>query len=115
MATDYQPITFNRDCEVAAIPSGELMEIHADTSGLITQSLGTSWTIVTMDGFMVRLQGKDVAKAVAAFVREQRITQIVFGRSALTGWKEYLYLGKIQSFLRNAPPVDVHIVTQPPD
>jgi two-component system, OmpR family, sensor histidine kinase KdpD len=64
---------------------------------------------------VVRLQGKDVAKAVAAFVREQRITQIVFGRSALTGWKEYLYLGKIQSFLRNAPPVDVHIVTQPPD
>ena len=65
---------------------------------------------------VISVQGKDVAHAVAAFVREHRITQIVFGRSALRGWKEYLYLGKIQSFLRNAPPaVDVHIVTQTPD
>jgi two-component system, OmpR family, sensor histidine kinase KdpD len=64
---------------------------------------------------VVKLQGKDVAKAVAAFVRDHRVTQIVFGRSALKGWREYLYLGKIQSFLRNAPPVDVHIVTQTPD
>ena len=28
---------------------------------------------------------------------------------------EYLYLGAIQRFLRNAPPVDVHIVTQRAD
>jgi two-component system sensor histidine kinase KdpD len=64
---------------------------------------------------VVRVKGKDVAKTVAAFVRENRITQIVFGRSSLRGWKQYLYLGKIQSFMRNAPPVDVHIVTQVPD
>jgi two-component system sensor histidine kinase KdpD len=61
---------------------------------------------------MVRLKGKNIACAVADFVREQQITQVVFGRSAVGGWREYLYLGAIQRFLRNAPPVDVHIITQ---
>ena len=61
---------------------------------------------------IVRLKGKDIASSVAEFVGEQHITQVVFGRSAVSGWREYLYLGAIQRFLRNAPPVDVHIVTQ---
>src|SRR5713226_9840422 len=37
---------------------------------------------------MVRLQGKSVAKALAEFVNEKHITQVVFGRSATRGrWK----------------------------
>lgn len=64
---------------------------------------------------IVRLKGKDIASSVAEFVAEQHITQVVFGRSAVSGWREYLYLGAIQRFLRNAPPVDVHIVTQRAD
>jgi two-component system sensor histidine kinase KdpD len=64
---------------------------------------------------IVRLKGKDVASSVAEFVGKENITQVVFGRSATGGWRGYLYLGAIQRFLRNAPPVDVHIVTQRPD
>jgi two-component system sensor histidine kinase KdpD len=63
---------------------------------------------------VVRLQDTTVAKAVAEFVRQKRITQVVFGRSAIKGWKRYLYLSTIHKFLRDAPPVDVHIVTQEP-
>jgi K+-sensing histidine kinase KdpD len=37
---------------------------------------------------------------------------VVFGRSAQEGWRMYLYLTVIQKFLRHAPPIDVHIVTQ---
>jgi len=59
-----------------------------------------------------RLEGKNVATAVAAFVREHKITQIIFGRSAMGGWRQYLYLNAIQRFLREAPAVDVHIVNQ---
>jgi len=40
------------------------------------------------------------------------ITQIVFGRSAVKGWRKYLYLTAVQRFLKDAPPIDVHIVTQ---
>jgi len=61
---------------------------------------------------VTRVKGKDVATAVAQFVRDNRITQVVFGRSATRGWRKFLYLSAIQKFLRNAPPVDVHIVTQ---
>ena len=58
--------------------------------------------------------GKSVAEAVAEFVHEKHITQVVFGRSATRGWKRYFYLSAIHQFLRDAPAVDVHIVTQEP-
>ncbi len=61
---------------------------------------------------VVRTSGKSVAEAVAKVVREKHITQVVFGRSAQRGWRKYFYLSAIHKFLRDAPPVDVHIVTQ---
>ena len=61
---------------------------------------------------IITTKGKKVAEEVAKIVREKHITQIVFGRSAQTGWRRYLYLSAIHRFLRDAPPVDVHIVTQ---
>ncbi len=61
---------------------------------------------------IVRSEGKRVAEEVAKVVREKHITQVVFGRSAQTGIRRYFYLSVIHKFLRDAPPVDVHIVTQ---
>lgn len=61
---------------------------------------------------IVRTKGKNVAEEVAKIVKEKHITQMVFGRSAVGGWKKYLYLSAIHKFLRDAPPIDVHIVTQ---
>lgn len=61
---------------------------------------------------VIRTKGKSVAEEVAKIVRDKRVTQVIFGRSAQTGWKKYLYLTAIQRFLRDSPPVDVHIVTQ---
>ena len=61
---------------------------------------------------IVRVTGKHIAAEVAKVVREKHVTQVVFGRSAVKGWKRYLYLSAIHKFLRDAPSVDVHIVTQ---
>jgi two-component system, OmpR family, sensor histidine kinase KdpD len=61
---------------------------------------------------VVKLEGKTVAEAVAGFVREKHVTQVVFGHSATTGWRRYLYMSAIHKFLRDVPSVDVHIVTQ---
>ncbi len=61
---------------------------------------------------IVRLQGSNVALATAAFATEHRITQAIFGRSALTGLKKYLYFLAIQQFATAAPHVDLHIITQ---
>jgi two-component system sensor histidine kinase KdpD len=64
---------------------------------------------------LVQLKGKTVASTVAEFVKEKHVTQVVFGRSATKGWKRFFYLSAIHQFLRDAPTVDVHIVTQDPD
>ena len=61
---------------------------------------------------VVRTKGKSVPEEFGKIVREKHITQVVFGRSAQTGWRRYLYLSVVHKFLRDAPQVDVHIVTQ---
>ena len=61
-----------------------------------------------------QLKGSIVATTVAEFVREHKITQVIIGRSAVHGWRKYLYLMAMNRFLANAPAVDVHIVTQDP-
>jgi two-component system sensor histidine kinase KdpD len=64
---------------------------------------------------VVKLKGKDVSSATAEFVREKHVTQVIFGRTAVEGWRKYLYMLAIHRFLRDAPAVDVHIVTQETD
>lgn len=61
---------------------------------------------------VVKLKGDKVSETVAKYVREKHVTQVVFGHSATTGWRRYLYMSAIHRFLRDAPSVDVHIVTQ---
>jgi two-component system sensor histidine kinase KdpD len=64
---------------------------------------------------VVRLKAKKVASAMAEFVREKHITQVIFGHSATSGWRRYLFLSAVHRFLRDAPAVDVHIVKQQVD
>jgi two-component system sensor histidine kinase KdpD len=61
---------------------------------------------------VVGLNGTSVAASTADFAKQHRITQIIFGRSALTGLKKYLYFLAIQQFVSAAPHVDLHIITQ---
>jgi two-component system, OmpR family, sensor histidine kinase KdpD len=61
---------------------------------------------------VVRLKGMSVADSVAEFVRSKHITQVIFGRAPIRDWRKYLYLSAVHRFLRESPPVDVHIVTQ---
>jgi probable FeS assembly SUF system protein SufT len=48
-----------REVEVTAIPYGDKITLPAQSPVIITQSLGGSYTLVTMQGYMVRLDGKD--------------------------------------------------------
>jgi two-component system sensor histidine kinase KdpD len=74
-----------------------------DASLIFAQNLGAH---------IVELTGKNIPSTTAAFVTEHRITQAIFGRSALTGLRKYLYYMAIQRFMSQAPHVDLHIVTQ---
>jgi two-component system sensor histidine kinase KdpD len=65
---------------------------------------------------VVRIKGKSVADTMAAFAREKHVTQVIFGRADVKGLRKLFYLSAIHRFLRDAPAVDVHIVThQDPD
>jgi probable FeS assembly SUF system protein SufT len=48
-----------RDVEATAIPYGDKIPLTAGSPVIITQALGGSYTVVTMQGYMVRLDGKD--------------------------------------------------------
>src|SRR5215813_2361371 len=51
--------TLSRDCEAIQIPSGQKTTIPAGTRGVITQSLGGSYTIATYQG-LARVAEKDL-------------------------------------------------------
>jgi len=108
-----------RGARMAEALDGELYVIYVDMGQDTTE--GNQKTLQANIQFaenvganIVRVEGKTVAEAVAEVVREKHITHVVFGRSATTGWRRYLYISAIHRFLRDAPAVDVHIVTQEP-
>lgn len=67
---------------------------------------------VNLGAQIVHLSGKNIPSTTAAYVREHRISQAIFGRSALHGLRKYLYFMSIQRFMSEAPHVDLHIITQ---
>jgi len=50
--------TLSRDCEAIQIPSGEKITLKAGTQGVITQSLGGTYTVATPTG-LLRLTGEN--------------------------------------------------------
>src|SRR5947208_6924541 len=51
--------TLSRDCEAVQIPSGQKMTLPAGTQGVVTQTLGGSYTIATPHG-LSRIADKDL-------------------------------------------------------
>ncbi len=80
---------------------------------LIPTTIGGLLSAIGIAG-MDRVVQRNVL-AMSGRAVEKRITQVIFGRSAVEGWRKYLYMSAIHRFLRDAPAVDVHIVTQEPD
>ncbi len=62
---------------------------------------------------VVRLEGADVAEALADFARESRITHAIFGRTREPLWRERLRGSVIDRFMRLVPGVDVVVVGMP--
>jgi two-component system sensor histidine kinase KdpD len=106
-----------RAARMARRMDAELYAIHVDVAGEGSaqhdKALEANFQFAeSLGAKTVHLKGENVSSATAQFVREKRITQVIFGRSATEGWRKILYLNAINRFLREAPAVDVHIVTQ---
>lgn len=109
-----------RAARMARRMDAELYAIHVDfgrdTSQSDRERLDANLQFAeSLGAAIVRLKGSGVAEAVAAFARERHITQIVFGRSTVHGWRKFLYWNDVHKVLNGAPAVDIHVVTQEPD
>lgn len=106
-----------RGARLAEALSAELYVLHVeskrDNDLERKRTLESSMQLAkNLGATIVTLAGSDTARATAAYIREQRITQAIVGRSALHGMRKYLYYLAIQKFMSEAPHVDLHIVTQ---
>jgi two-component system sensor histidine kinase KdpD len=106
-----------RASRMAQAVNGELYVVYVDIGGdeqpERQRSLQANFRFAeNLGAQVVRLKAKDVAAGMAEFVREKHITQVIFGHSATSGWRRYLFLSAVHRFLRDAPAVDVHIVKQ---
>jgi len=106
-----------RGARMAEATGGDLYVIHIDTGQKRSEQQartleGNKRFARNFKAEVVELKGESVPLAVADFVRDKRATQVIFGRSAVHGLRKYLYYWQIQRFLRSAPFVDVHIITQ---
>jgi two-component system sensor histidine kinase KdpD len=109
-----------RAARMARRIDAELYIVHVDVGeGASAEELKTLEANVqfaeSLGATVSRLKGNNVADSVADFVRDKHITQVIFGRSAVDGWKKWIYMTAMTKFLQNAPGVDVHIVTQEQD
>jgi two-component system sensor histidine kinase KdpD len=106
-----------RGARLAEALSAELYVLHVESQRdeeperkrLLASSLQFA---KNLGATIVPLTGSDTPRVTAAFIRENRITQAIVGRSAQHGLKSYLYYFAIQKFMSEAPHVDLHIVTQ---
>src|SRR5260370_7131181 len=54
-----ETLTLTRDCAATQIPSGVLHPLPAGSKVRLMQALGGSYTVMTEEGYMVRLDAKD--------------------------------------------------------
>ena len=54
-----EPVALKRDCVAVQIPSGNTVTLPAGMVVRVRQSLGGSYTVITDDGFMVRIAAQD--------------------------------------------------------
>jgi two-component system sensor histidine kinase KdpD len=106
-----------RGARMAEAMNGEFFVLYVDTEAALTEkrrhSLDANIQFAENVGAtVVRLKGSSVPTVTADYVVKNRITQVIFGRSAVKGWRKYLYYRALGKFMSDAPLVDVHIVTQ---
>ena len=54
-----EAVILNRDCEAIAIPSGQIFTLFKGTRLTITQALGGTYTVMTDQGALATVPGKD--------------------------------------------------------
>jgi two-component system sensor histidine kinase KdpD len=110
--TESDEALLRRAARIASRTGAELMAVHVVNSGGLLDNADMSAAralVGEMDGVFQEIVDEDVARALVAFARSERGTQIVLGasrpRSAI-----HLTSGVVEKVLRQARDLDVHII-----
>ena len=73
---ESEPVALTRDLEVVEIPAGTRATLPTGAHVLVTQTLGGNYTVMTVDGYLYRVDGKD-ADALGHEIKaaDPRLTQ----------------------------------------
>lgn len=75
--------------------------LHIETCQRLTQEF---------EGEFIRLEGEDIAQAIAQMVATHHITQIVLGETRRSRWQLFWQGSIVQRLMRLHPKVDLHII-----
>jgi two-component system sensor histidine kinase KdpD len=106
-----------RGARMAEAMNGEFFVLHVENEQELPENRRRSLEAniqfaENVGARVVRLKGTSIPTVTGEYISRNRITQVIFGRSAVKGWKKYAYYLALQRFMNDAPHVDVHIVTQ---
>lgn len=104
-----------RGAHLAEALTAELLILHVKQEGTEEErkALDASYRFARdLGAEIIELTGSDSARATGTYMRENRITQAIVGRSTTHGLRSYLYFLALQKLMAEAPHVDLHIVTQ---
>lgn len=74
-------VTLRRECEAIQIPSGNIVTLPAGSEVRVTQSLGGTYTVMTSNGYLVRIASKD------ADALRKEPTRETWWKGIVSGWK----------------------------
>lgn len=105
-----------RASRIAARVNGELVGVHVVASDgyLRPQAVDLDAQrelLAELDGRYAEVTGADIARALVNFARSEQATQIVLGASKRSRWKELAQGSVINQVIREAGPIDVHVIS----
>ena len=107
-----------RAARMAARINGEVIGVHVrasdglvrpEPSGLEAQRR----LLAELEGRYAEVTGADEAEALVKFARAENATQLILGASGRSRWRELLQGSVINRVVRDAAPVDVHVISAP--
>jgi len=107
-----------RAARMAARVNGEVIGVHvrpldpfthAPSEGLV----GQRRLLGELGGRYAEVTGADVSEALVNFARAENATQLLLGASGRSRWAELVHGSVINRVVRDAGPVDVHVISAP--
>ncbi|MGD9893218.1 MAG: universal stress protein [Dehalococcoidia bacterium] len=120
VAVTHRPLAktlLRRGWRIASGLHAEILAAHVDTGEHLDAGeradLDANLRLAEdLGAAVVRLQERDIASAIAAYVRAEHVTQVIVGHSARPRWQTLLRGSVIERLLRLLPDVDVHVISE---